>query len=133
MGDTHVATEADLARAGFGPVPAFHAVLAESRGSVVGAAIYAPLFSTTIGGAGAYVSDLWVDADLRGQGLGERLLAAVRTAAAREWGAVFLKLAVYDNNPRAMVFYDRLGFTAHEGVRYMMLKGAALDAIGGTE
>ncbi len=131
MGDTHRATEADLLRAGFGPQPAFHAALAEQAGEVVGAALYAPLFSSTTGGAGAYVSDLWVAEGLRGQGLGERLLAFVRDQAATDWGAIFLKLAVYDDNPRAEAFYARLGFTLHDGVRYLMLKGAPLEAMGG--
>ena len=46
----------------------------------------------------------------RGQGLGRRLLAAAIEMAPESWDVRFLKLAVYDDNPRARAFYDRLGF-----------------------
>jgi GNAT superfamily N-acetyltransferase len=132
MGDVHRAGESDLLRAGFGPCPAFSALLAErADGRLVGAALVSPLFSTTRGMAGAFVSDLWVDDAMRGQGLGRRLLAAARDLAAGLWGAGFLRLAVYDDNPRARAFYDRLGFVPQLGVQYLTLERAALAALEG--
>lgn len=125
LGDTHRATDADIAAAGFGSEPAFRAILALRAEQVVGVAVFSPLYSTTRGCAGAYVSDLWVARAARGDGLGPRLLAAVRDA-----GAGFIRLAVYGDNPRAVAFYERMGFAARRGEVGMILDGAALKAIG---
>ena len=133
MGDSHRARDADLAQAGVGATPAFHALLAERGGETLGVAVYSPLYSTTRGRAGAYVSDLWVAAEVRGKRLGQRLLCAVRDRARAQWGGGFLRLAVYADNPGAQVFYTRLGFGVMQGDIWMTLEGPALDAIGGPE
>ena len=125
IGDPHGATPDQLRDAGFGTDPAFRAQLAEAGDSVVGAALYSPVFSTVRAGAGVYVSDLWVATSVRSAGLGRRLLAAVARDAATVWGAEFLKLVVYDDNARARAFYDRLGFTASRDETML-----ALDATG---
>ncbi len=130
MGDTHKAEDLLVESAGFGDTPAFYALIAERQGEFIGFAVYSPLFSTTRGRAGAYVSDLWVDAPARGQRLGVRLLAAVRDRAQAQWGAGFLRLAVYDDNPRAVSFYAGLGFVTATAETSMTLEGAALAAIG---
>lgn len=130
LGDSHGATDADIAAAGFGPDPAFRALLALQGDRVVGAAVFSPIYSTTRGQAGAYVSDLWVANSARGSRLGPRLLAAVRDTAAARWGAGFIRLAVYSDNPRAVAFYERMGFAARAGEVGMILEGAALAAIG---
>ena len=129
LGDTFKASEAGIAAAGFGPDPVFSALLAETGDGVVGVAVYSPLYSTRRGEAGACVSDLWVDPDRRGDGLGARLLAAVRDHAQAQWQAGFLGLDVYDDNPRARQFYARLGFTASAGDIHMTLGGSALQAV----
>lgn len=130
LGDTHGATDADIAAAGFGPDPAFRAVLALQGDTLVGVAVFSPLYSTTRGMAGAYVSDLWVAHSTRGAGLGPRLIAAARDEAEARWGAGFIRLAVYRDNPRAVAFYERMGFAARAGEVGMILEGAALRAIG---
>ena len=127
--DTHRASDALIAAAGFGAHPAFLALLAEAGGAVVGLALCSPFMSTTRGKVGVYVSDLWVDQGQRGQGLGQRLLAAARDTARERWGATFLRLAVYADNPRAVAFYTRLGFIATEGEHWIALDGAALEAL----
>jgi len=127
--DTHRASDALIAAAGFGAHPAYLALLAEAGGTVVGLALFSPFLSTTRGKVGAYVSDLWVDASQRGQGLGPRLLAAARDTARDRWGGAFLRLAVYHDNPRAMEFYARLGFIATEGEHWIALDGAALETL----
>lgn len=132
LGDTHRATAADLREAGFGPRPAFRALLALQGGGAVGVAVFSPLYSTTRGVPGAYVSDLWVAASARGAGLGQRLLAAVRDEAALQWGAGFIRLAVYADNPRAVAFYERIGFRTRTGEIGMLLEGEALERIGET-
>jgi ribosomal protein S18 acetylase RimI-like enzyme len=130
MGDTHRADDLAIAEAGFGKTPAFYAELAEEGDQIVGVAVYSPLFSTVRGKAGVYVSDLWVDEAARGQRLGVRLLEAVRDDAKARWGAGFLRLVVYDDNPRAVSFYAGLGFRSSTGETVMTLEDSALTAMG---
>ncbi|MXN63904.1 GNAT family N-acetyltransferase [Stappia sp. GBMRC 2046] len=131
IGDDHGAGEADLLRHGFGPEPAFQALLAQplDTGEVLGVAVYSPVFSTVRAGAGFYVSDLWVSQAARGMGLGKRLLGQVVAQAPQDWTVRFLKLAVYDDNPSARAFYERLGFVTDPRETYLSIVGEALDAL----
>jgi len=130
MGDEHRATDADVARFCFGPSPVFHALLAQcGDGTIVGAAAYSPFFSTVYGAVGIYVSDLWVADQTRGRRLGQRLLVAVRAAGLEAWDARFIRLNVYHDNPRALAFYTRIGFTAACGTQYLTLADDAFEAL----
>lgn len=131
MGDTHCATEAVLARACLGETPACHGLLARDRGTVIGAALVSPVFSTTLGAAGVYVSDLWIKDSARGQGLGRSLLRAVAGFARDTWHARFLKLTVYAENTAAQAFYDRLGFDIAGRDRTCLLKAEAFNDLLG--
>lgn len=55
----------------------------------------------------AHVSELWVNADLRGRGLGRKLLAEAE-ALAKERGCDRLHLET--RNPKARRLYERLGY-----------------------
>lgn len=129
MGDTHRATDEMIERACFGPDPALYVILAEAEGELLGLAAFSPQVSTYRGAIGVYISDVWVAEGARGRGLGQRLLAAVRDEAARRWGTGYLRLAVYDDNPRAHRLYQRLGFAAKPDEIWLTLEGAALEAI----
>ena len=131
LGDHHHAGVADLAAACHGPHPGCHGFLALDRGAPVGAALVSPVFSTTQGTMGVYVSDLWVAASLRGKGLGRRLLHDVAAFGADRWGATFLKLTVYADNAPARAFYEYLGFRIAEKDQSYLLAGADLNALTG--
>ena len=131
LGDAHLLTRETLARLCFGAEPAAHALIAEDGTALLGVALYSPLVSTSRGGAGVFLADLWVSEDARGAGLGARLIGAVATRAAQRWGAIFLRLAVYHTNPRARAFYDRLGFAPALDQTVMTLAGPAFDAVKG--
>jgi uncharacterized protein (DUF849 family) len=76
------------------------------------------------------VSDLWVDAQTRGKRLGQRLLAAVRDEGIRMWDARLMRLNVYHDNPKALAFYERIGFVAVSDAQYLTLSGAAFETLG---
>ncbi len=130
LGDPFLARDEALARHGFGDSPIFRAQLALGGGETLGVCLYWPIFSTMKGGAGIYISDLWVSASARGLGLGRRLLVAAKADGATEWGAAFMKLTVYDDNTGAAAMYARLGFEGDPRERPILLAGAAFDALG---
>ena len=131
MGDTHRATAEVLTRACLGDAPACHGLLAREGGAVLGAALASPVFSTTCGAAGVYVSDLWVADTARGTGLGRTLLRAVADFAVHRWQARFMKLTVYEENTSARAFYDRLGFDMAERDLTCLLTADAFDDLLG--
>lgn len=135
LGDPFLASVDDLIRHGLGQEnAALRAMLAErTDGSVAGAALFSPVFSTVRGGAGLYVSDLWVDLDTRGSGLGPRLLAAACKSVPATWSVTFLRLAVYERNPDARRFYDRLGFEHDPEDVFLSLSGEPLQKLMGRE
>ncbi len=102
-----VATAEDLVRHGFGPDRQFEAILAFVDAKPAGLALFHPRFSTWLGRPGMYLEDLYVVAEARGQGVGQRLMARLATIAIeRGWGRIDFQ--VLDWNP-ARGFYRRLG------------------------
>ena len=132
LGDPHRAGVAELQAALFGSHPSAAGLLAQSGEDVMGAALFSPVMSTSLGVAGAYVSDLWVAEAARGTGLGQSLLGAVARHAGRLWQARFIKLISYDGNSGALGFYDRLGFEAQERETVLTLTGAAFEQLRDT-
>ncbi|MDK3073045.1 N-acetyltransferase [Sedimentitalea sp. JM2-8] len=130
LGDVHRADLAALEQAGFGARASFRAALALRGDTTVGALVASPLFSTTLGGSGLFVSDLWVAPEERGQRLGQRLLAFAAGMQVAG-GAQFIKLAVYRDNPEAERFYRRLGFVPGPSETSLRLSGAALENLKG--
>ncbi len=129
LGDDYLADQATLSAAICGPASGCFALLASSDEGTMGVVLVAPVFSTMRGGAGLFVSDLWVAASARGKGLARRLLAATLQEGARRHSARFLKLTVYHDNPGARASYDRLGFAASPDETNMFLTGAALETL----
>jgi GNAT superfamily N-acetyltransferase len=127
-GAAHPATEADYLRHGFGPDRLFQSILAEAADRIVGVTVFFPTFSTQRGRPGVYVQDLYLAPDRRSQGLGRRLLRAVRAQAAG-WGADHLLLMVDQSNTEARSFYDRMGFRPMAAYAPLLLDGPALDAL----
>lgn len=109
-------TAVDFARHGFGPSPAFRALIAEQAGAAVGLALWFYNFSSWRGDLGVYLQDIYVDHNLRGSGLGRRLLARVSRIALQD-GASHLRLSVASSNKAAQDFYGHLGFSAREDER----------------
>lgn len=108
--DVHSASDSDLEAAlTSGTV---QAILADDK-DTIGVALFSPVFSTTNGGYGAFVSDLWVRQEYRNRGIGTMLLDAVLDRSRELWGARVTSLVVYDDNHDARAFYASLGFSNH--------------------
>lgn len=126
LDDPYTATRNSLKKALFSTCPPCFAILAEYDRSPCGIGFAAPVFSTMRGGCGVYVSDLWVAADRRGLGIGQGLLSQIADQAKSLWDARFLKLAVYDDNPKAHKFYQELGFVTVTGECVMTIETETL-------
>lgn len=122
-------TPDDIARYGFGPAPAFETMLARRGKEAVGLVLFFYEFSTWRGCPGVYIQDLYVDASLRGSGLGRKLLAAVAGHAfARQ--ARYMRLSVDVGNDEGLGFYGKLGFTA-PNEQTLVLEGGEFSALAG--
>jgi ribosomal protein S18 acetylase RimI-like enzyme len=131
LGDQHRATLDHIIQHGFGDSPTFTAVLAEQNERSVGISVFSPIFSTTQGGSGIYISDLWVSHSLRGRGLGKKLIIESDKTAVQIWGSIFIKLSVYRSNLDAIATYKHLGFDAMEGETAMLLSEPSLNQLRG--
>lgn len=125
----------DYRRHGFGPSALFRALIAEDEDEsgatrICGAVTYFPEFSTYRGVPGVYVQDLWVAESRRGSGLGRRLLGAV-VREASTWQAAYLKLSTHATNPRAIAFYERLGFESNRNEMSFLIEGQAFAGLQG--
>lgn len=121
LDDPFKASQRALSDALFGPYSFAAALLARCQDQVVGAALAAPLFSTSAGACVLYVSDLWVDPAVRRQAVGRRLLAEALSLGAARWQTSSLKLTVYVDNTQALEFYARLGFVLQDSDRSAIL------------
>ncbi|MGH8192925.1 MAG: GNAT family N-acetyltransferase [Woeseiaceae bacterium] len=121
-------TPDDLQRLGFRDRPAFQALIAEQGGKPVGLSLFFYNFSSWRGELGVYVQDLYVSGELRGSGLGRRLIAeTVRLGKAQ--GATHLRLSVDRSNIDAQDFYRRLGLRHSDQECIFQATGAAFDRL----
>ena len=105
--DAVTVSPAHFEEAGFGSSPVWQAVVADDGGVVVGFALWYVRFSTWHG-CRLYLEDIVVTASRRGEGIGQRLFAAVLERA-RERGYAGMTWQVLDWNEGARRFYDRFG------------------------
>ena len=101
----------DLERHGFGAQRLFTCLLACRDSRALGMVLFFPEFSTWRGRSGFYIQDLYVDQDVRGEGLGKRLLHEAWRHAETHWQAEYVKLSAHCENVAAIKFYQRVGFT----------------------
>jgi GNAT superfamily N-acetyltransferase len=120
------ATEEQLGEALFGERPAAEALIAERDGQALGYALFFPTFSSFLASTGAWLEDLFVRPDSRGEGVGKALLEAV-AGLVRERGGERLEWAALDWNELALGFYRRIGAqTMNEWITHR-LDGEALS------
>jgi GNAT superfamily N-acetyltransferase len=120
-----VATEDGLRKSLFGPRPYAEVVLACVQGEPVGFALFFHNFSTFLGLPGIYLEDLFVRPEMRGGGVGRRLLEWLAGLAV-ERGCGRLEWAVLDWNAPSIGFYRSLGAVAMDEWTVFRLTGDAL-------
>ena len=105
-------------RDGFGPNPAFSALVAEVGGKIVGHLFYHFGYDTDWAIRLLYVIDLMVQENRRGQGVGKALMLRAAEIC-REAGGSEMVWAVYKSNQQAAEFYERLGAKYIEELHFM--------------
>jgi GNAT superfamily N-acetyltransferase len=126
------ATEADLKQQLFGARPHAECVIAELGGKPAGFALFFHNFSTFLAKPGLYLEDLYVKPELRGKGVGKKLLAHLASLALRR-GCGRFEWAVLDWNKPAIDFYQSLGAEMMESWKINRLTGAALKRLAAEE
>ena len=106
--DAVVATEAGLARDGWGPAPRFRCVIAEYDSEPAGFALFFTSYSTWRGHHGIRLEDLYVTPAMRGHGIGKALLVHLAQVAVDE-GCPRLEWDVLKWNAPAIGFYEAIG------------------------
>ena len=129
FGDAFVSDPQTILQHGFGDRVLFHCVIAEHQSDAIGLALFFPYFSTYRGQPGAYVQDLLVDPKIRGQSVGQQLLAHVADFSARSWQSNYIALAVHVDNHDATRFYERLGFCENRTDRPFFVEDVAFNQL----
>ena len=124
-------TPADYLRMGFSDPVAFHALIAERQSVPVGLSLYFYDFSSWRGELGVYVQDLFVAKDVRGAGLGRRLIRETARIA-RDLGATHIRLSVETSNQPATQFYASMGLSLADNERIYMADGETFVKLAGT-
>lgn len=127
--DQVVATEAKLFQSLF-VEKAAEVLIAEWDGKPAGFALFFHNYSTFLAQKGIYLEDLYVDPNLRGQGLGKALLKRLaEIALERQCGR--LEWSVLDWNKPAIDFYVSIGAKPNdEWTIYRMVKESMLNFVG---
>src|SRR5256885_2580750 len=120
-------TPEDIARYGFGTSPDFEALIARAANAPIGLAIYFFEFSTWRGARGVYLQDLYVAEEIRGSGVGRRLLSAVAERA-RLRDARYMRLSIHAENIAGLRFYERLDFESQDE-HVLVVEGQSYDAL----
>ena len=100
-------TEATYLRDGFGPEPAFKALVAERDGDLVGYAVYYTGYDTDTATRGVYLADLFVHERVRRRGVGRALVGAVAETC-RASGGRWMFWSVLRHNKVGRRFYKAL-------------------------
>lgn len=123
------ATEADISRELFESDPKVFCELAFWHGAPAGFALWYYTFSTFQGRHGIWLEDLFVEPEVRGEGIGKALLTHLAGRCVRE-GLGRLEWAVLDWNAPSIDFYRSQGAVFMSEWERCRLTGDALARLG---
>jgi GNAT superfamily N-acetyltransferase len=103
----------------FGPRPAAYGLVVARGAELLGFATYIPEFSTWDAAYYLHLDCLFLRPELRGRGVGRRVMAAV-AAEARQLGCALMQWQTPDFNHAAIAFYQRLGASRKSKVRFYL-------------
>lgn len=126
------ATEEHFRRLLFGEPRRAEALVAEWEGRPVGFALWFYSVSTFDGAPKLYLEDVFVEPEMRGQGIGRAIFVELaRRAIAAGCGR--MEWSVLDWNAPSIAFYRSIGALPREGWTLQRLSGAALEALAARE
>jgi GNAT superfamily N-acetyltransferase len=128
--DRVVATEESVRATLFGSRPYAEVIIAEAESEPAGFALFFHNYSTFLAQPGIYLEDLYVRPEMRGRGIGKRLLVRLAQIA-RERGCGRVEWAVLNWNEDAIRFYRSLGALPQDEWQVYRLTGEALEALAG--
>ena len=131
LGGEFTASQSDFDRLLFAPDHVAEATLVTMAGRPpVGVALYYRSVNTFKGQIGLFLEDLFVEPDLRGNGIGRALLRHLaQIALDRDCNVI--EWRVLDWNEPSIRFYERLGATRMTHWHVRRLYGSALTALAG--
>jgi len=103
----------------FSDNPKLNCLVVESTGKVVGYASYKIDFSTWDAANFLYLDCLYIEEDFRGFGIGEVLINNLKEIAIKN-GFINVQWQTPDFNERAIKFYNRIGATGKNKVRFFL-------------
>lgn len=125
-----VATEERVRETLFGARPYAEVIIAETDSEPAGFALFFHNYSTFFAQPGIYLEDLYVRPEMRGLGIGKRLLTRLAELA-RERNCGRVEWAVLNWNEDAIRFYRSLGAVPQDEWQVYRLTGEALEALAG--
>lgn len=105
-------------------------IVADDSGLLLGCCVWMPVYSTWRGCLGVYITDLYVMDHARGKKIGERLIKQLSREALKI-NAHYMRLEVDHDNPKATLFYERLGFIRKTDQDNCFLEAEALNTLAG--
>lgn len=128
LSDTFTVTENDLYEAIFGEKAFAGSLIAFQETEAVGFAIFFPVLKTFRGERSLYLEDLYISPDVRGQGLGFKMLKEVAKYA-KDNGFDRMDWQALDWNTPAVEFYKKLGAETDHGMIDFRLRGPAFEKL----
>jgi GNAT superfamily N-acetyltransferase len=126
-----VATEDTLKQTLFGDKPYAEVVIGYLNKEPVSFALFFHNYSTFLGRPGIYLEDLFVKPEIRGQGIGYKMLVYLaRLAKSRNCGR--LEWWVLDWNEAAIDFYKRIGAKPMDEWTVFRVTGKELEELAGS-
>ncbi len=109
-----------LVKHGFGTKPLFSALIVEDNGEAVGYTIFSYGFWADSFQGMVFMTDLFVRQAWRSQGLGQVMIEELRRIG-RDNGCELLMWTVWNDNPPARKFYEKLGAIILDDETFMTL------------